>query len=206
MSFAAQIEAADLCRERAPDDGPLLQQMLYACALALGLRKAQPFTFNWPTPAELAKHERHRQKNRKHKGGRGSPDARRRAAAMTRFRRKEKNAAYHKQWRQTESGLRSEDHQIERNHQHDMRAIKQARHIIESPSTLRLADLDRPTYKIQHAGTTTIETWPPRDYAAQFIRAAELAEELNETIAETRRLLLKPVSPRAEAKTPVSPI
>ena len=199
--FAAELAHAAATEAPDPDKGPLLQKLLYACALKCGATtKEKPFAFDWKqvSAAALEKHERRRQQKRG-QSGRGSDEARARAARVQAIKRKEKNAAYHKEWRKGETGQRAEAHTIERNHALDVRSMKTARWFIADPAVLRQGE--EPAYIVESPGhPRAVEIWPPRDLAAAFIRATELREQLNAVIAVSRRLLLKPVESRRTPK------
>jgi hypothetical protein len=191
-------------------EGPLFQDLLKACAHRTGTPKTEPFFFDWTRiqPAKLASEEKRRQRIRRnsqaHKEertrrarehGQDPATAHKRACNQTAYRIRHavelapKHAAEERIHRKSETGIRWSERQVQLNYIAAARAKRRMEKRAQGLVGLALKDLEAPTYKIQRAGRQTTEAWPLKDYAAAFIRAAELRAELTGIIAETRRLL-----------------
>lgn len=180
------------------DSGPLLQQLLYACALRAGMEKTEPSDFDWPS---------FRRKLRPHKARGPSPfkhTAEEHAAAVARRKRwnkrwKQENAdqinhaARVRYWKNPaearakantilkrwpsdpKNRLESSERLARRNQKNAARLNhhRELRHL-SAIYSMSLQELENPSYKIiTPAGAMLSENWPLHDEAARIIAEAE---------------------------------
>jgi hypothetical protein len=173
----------------------LLQDMLEAAYYASGGEKDRPFAFRWPTPENLARIQRRRDRERVHRADRRE-EQRRYAREWKREHAKESNRRqrirYHaskelrdrkakaqRQRRKNPATRALDSERLSRRQDKGHAREKSRRELkhLENALGLSLAELQRPTYRVETPrGATYLEIWPADDEAAHLIEFAETFE------------------------------